>query len=86
MLTPDRSDDTSEKNRDTDIEIDGEHGTKGNTSRRRMEVKICSGAPILATNSHKRNPDSPLGNEGRKEGRKEVTYLFDKTTMYNTYS
>ena len=27
-----------------------------------MEVKICSGAPILATNSYKRNPDSPLGN------------------------
>ena len=71
VLTPDRSDDTSEEDRDTDIEIDGEHGTKAETSRRRMKVEICSGAPILATNSYKRNPDSPLGNEGRKEGRKE---------------
>ena len=28
-----------------------------------MEVKICSGAPILATNSYKRNPGTPIGNE-----------------------
>ena len=28
-----------------------------------MEAKICSGAPILATHTYKRNPDSPLGNE-----------------------
>ena len=63
LLTPDRSADTSEEDRDTDIEIEGEHGTEGDTSRRRMAVKICSGAPILATNSYTRNPDSPLGNE-----------------------
>ena len=62
VLTPDRSDDTSAEDRDAVIEIGGEHGTEGNTSRRRMEVTICSGAPILATNSYKKNPDSPLGN------------------------
>ena len=63
VLIPDRSDDTSEQDRDTDIPIEGEHGTEGDTSRRRMEVKICSGAPILTTNTYKRNPDSPTGNE-----------------------
>ena len=63
VLTPDRSDDTSAEDRDAVIEIEGEQGTEGDTSRRRVEVKICSGAPILATNSYKRNPDSPLGNE-----------------------
>ena len=26
-------------------------------------MKICSGAPILATHSYKNNPESPLGNE-----------------------
>ena len=57
MLTPDRSYDTSEEDRDTDIEIEGEHGTEGDTSRRWIEVKICSGAPIMATNSYKRNPE-----------------------------
>ena len=28
-----------------------------------MEAKICPEAPILATHTYKRNPDSPLGNE-----------------------
>ena len=63
VLTPDRSGNTSAEDRDAVIEIEGEHGTEGDTPRRRMEVKICSGAPILATNSYKRNPNSPLGNE-----------------------
>ena len=63
VVTPDMSDDTSEVDRDTDIKIEREHGTERDTPRRRMEVKICSGAPILATNSYKRNPDSPLGNK-----------------------
>ena len=40
VLTPDRSDDPSAEDRDSVIEIGGEHGTEGGTSRRRMEVKI----------------------------------------------
>ena len=63
VLTPDRSEETSAEDRDAVIEIEGEQGTEGDTSIHRMEVNICSGAPILATNSYKRNPDSPLGNE-----------------------
>ena len=63
VLTPDRSDDTSADDRDAVIETGGEQGTEGDTSRRRMEAKICSGAPILVTHTYKRNPDSPLGNE-----------------------
>ena len=63
MLTPDRSDDTSADDREAVIETDGERGTEGDTSRRRMEANICSGAPILATHTYRRNPDSPLGNE-----------------------
>ena len=63
VLTPDRSDDTSAEERDTVVEIEGEHGTEADTSKSRKEVKICSGAPILATHSYKNNPESPLGNE-----------------------
>ena len=63
VLTPYRSDDTSADDRDEVIETDGEQGTEGYTSRRRMEAKICSGARILATHTYKRNPDSPLGYE-----------------------
>ena len=62
VLTPDRSDETSADDRDAVIEIDGEQDAEGYTSRRRMQEKICSGAPILATNTYKRNPVSPLGN------------------------
>ena len=50
VLTPGRSDDTLAEDLDTDVEIEGEHGTGGDTSGRRMDVKICYGAPILATN------------------------------------
>ena len=57
------SDDTSEEDRETDIEIEGEQGIEGDTPIRRVEWELCSGAPILATNSYKRNPDSPLGIE-----------------------
>ena len=62
VLTPDRSDDTSAEDSDAVIETEGEQGTEGDTSRRRMEAKTCSGAPVLTTNTYKRNPDSPLGN------------------------
>ena len=40
-----------------------DNSPQGDTSRRRMEAKICSGARILATHTYKRNPDSPLGYE-----------------------
>ena len=63
VSTPYRSDDTSAEDRDAVIETDGEQGTEGDTSRRRMEAKICSGARILATHTYKRNTDSPLGYE-----------------------
>ena len=39
VLTPYRSDDTSAEDRDAVIETDGEQGTEGDTSRRRMEAK-----------------------------------------------
>ena len=74
VLTPDRSDDTSAEDMDTVIYIEGEHGTEGETSRSRM--KICSGAPILATNSYKRNPDSPLGNEIDLQQGDVVSYII----------
>ena len=77
VLTPDRSDDTSEDDRDTNIEIEGEHETEGDTPRRRMKVNICSGAPILATNSFKRNPDGPLGNEIDLQQGDVLSYIME---------
>ena len=48
----------------TVIEIEEEHRTEGDESRRQIEVqKLCSGAPILAKKSYKKNPDSPMGKE-----------------------
>ena len=44
------------------IEIKGQHETEGDETGRQLEVKkICSGAPILATQSYTKNPDSPMG-------------------------
>ena len=38
--------------------------TRDNSSTEESEVKkICSGTPIIATNSYRKNEDSPLGNE-----------------------
>ena len=71
MLTPVRSDDTSAEDRDADIATEGEQGTEGDTSRRRMVAKICSGAPIL------RNPDSPLGNEIDLEKGDVLSYIIE---------
>ena len=51
------SDDTSAEDRDADVETEGEQGTEGDTSRRRME------ATILATHTYKMNPNNPLGND-----------------------
>ena len=46
------------------IEIEGEHGTEGDETARQIGVKkIYSGAPILATKSYRKNPDSPLSKE-----------------------
>ena len=77
VLTPDRSDDTSAEDSDADIETEGEQGTEGDTSRRRMEAKICSGAPILATHTYKRNPDSPLGNEIDLQQGDVLSYIIE---------
>ena len=77
VLTPDRSDDTSAEDGDTVIEIEGEHGTEGDASRRRKEVKICSGAPILATNSYKKDPDSPLWNEIYLQQGDVLSYIME---------
>ena len=73
VMTPDNSSteesrnemETVERNlsedRDTIIEIEGEHGPEGDES---IEVqKLCSGALILAKKSYKKNPDSPMGKE-----------------------
>ena len=77
VVTPDMSDDTSEVDRDTDIEIEREHGTERDRPRRRMEVKICCGAPILATNSYKRNPDSPLVNKIDLQQGDVLSYIME---------
>ena len=55
---------SSAEDRCTVIEIEEEHGTEGDESGRQIEVqKLCSGAPILANKSYKKNPDSPMGKE-----------------------
>ena len=55
---------SSAEDRCTVIEIEEEHGTEEDESRRHIEVqKLCSGAPILAKKSYKKNPDSPMGKE-----------------------
>ena len=77
VLTPDRSDDISAEDRDADIETEGEQGTEGDTSRRRMEANICFGAPILATHTYKRNPDSPLGNEIDLQQGDVLSYIME---------
>ena len=59
------------------LEIEGEQGTEGDTSRRGMELKICFGAPILATNSYKKNPDSPLGNEIDLQQGDALSYIME---------
>ena len=63
VLAPGMSGDTSAEDRDTVIEIEGVYRTEGDTSGRRMEGNISSGAPILAANSYKKNPANPLGKE-----------------------
>ena len=42
-----------------------------------MEVKICSGAPILTTKSYKKNPDSPLGNEIALQQGDVLSYIME---------
>ena len=42
-----------------------------------MEVKIYSGAPILATNAYTRNPDSPLGNEIDLQQGDVLSYIIE---------
>ena len=40
-------------------------------------MKICSGAPILATHTYKRNPDSPLGNEIDLQQGDVLSYIME---------
>ena len=40
-------------------------------------MNICSGAPILATNSYKRNPDSPLGNKIDMQQGGVLSYIME---------
>ena len=62
--TAERSSSEDREDRGIVIEIEGEDGTEGHPSRRQIEVqKLCSGAPILANKSCKKNLDSPMGNE-----------------------
>ena len=42
-----------------------------------MEAKICSGAPILATHTYKRNPDSPMGNEIDLQQGDVLSYIIE---------
>ena len=67
---------SSSEDRGTVAEIEAEHGTEGDESRRQIEVlKLCSGAPILAKKSYTKNPDSPLGKELDLQQRDVLSYF-----------
>ena len=62
---------SSSEDRGTDIDIEGEPGTKeGKTGRQLLGGQgILSGAHMLATHSYQKNPDGSVGNElDLKEG------------------
>ena len=68
----------SSEDRDTDIEIEGGHGTEGDeTGRQLMDGKeIRLGTQMLATHSYKQNPDSAVGNELDLNERETLVYLM----------
>ena len=66
------------EDRDTVIEIEGEHGTEGEESGRQIVAKkICSRAPLLAMKLYTNNPDSPLGNELDLQQGDTLSYIME---------
>ena len=52
--------------------------TRDNSSTEESEVKkICSGTPIIATNSYRKNEDSPLGNELDLQQGDTLSYILE---------
>ena len=52
--------------------------TRDNSSTEESEgKKICSGTPILATHSYRKNQDSPLGNELDLQQGDTLSYILD---------
>ena len=73
---------SSSEDRGTVIEIEGENGTEGDTSRRQIEVKkLCSGAPVLALKSYTKNPDSPVGYELDIQQGDVLSYIMEMKKM-----
>ena len=69
---------SSSEDRCTVMEIEGEQGTEGDESRRQIEVqKLCSGAPILAKKSYKKNPDIPMGKEIYLQQGDVLSYIME---------
>ena len=68
----------SPEDRDTDREIEGEHGTEGEeTGRQLMDGKgIRPGTQMLATHRYKKNPDGPVGNEQDLNEGETLVYLM----------
>ena len=69
---------SSSEDRDTDIEIEGEHGTEGEeTGRQLMDGKeIRPGTQMLATHSYRKNLDGPVGNELDLNEGEALVYLM----------
>ena len=68
----------SSEDRDTDIEIEGEHGTEWEeTGRQLMDGKeIRPGTQTLATHSYRKNLDGPVGNKLDLNEGKTFVYLM----------
>ena len=70
---------SSPKDRGTDIEMEGEHGTEEEeTGRQLLYGKgLRPGTQMLATHSYKKNPNGPVGNELDLEEGDTYVYLME---------
>ena len=69
----------SSEDRDTDIEMEGEHGTEEEeTGRQLLDAEgLRPGTQMLATHSYKKNPNGPVGNELDLEEGDTLVYLME---------
>ena len=59
--------------------------TRDNSSTEESEVKkICSGTPIIATHSYRKNQDSPLGKELYLQQVDTLSYILEHEDMQRT--
>ena len=70
---------SSQDDRGTDIEMEGEHGTEEEeTGRQLLDGKgLRPGTQMLATHSYKKNPNGPVGNELDLEEGDTLVYLME---------